>query len=668
MTRLLAALVLTSTVAAMAEPPRDWCRLPEDPGAGYHVPNLWTDGIVPFQFDNQVTEENKDRMYQAMCSIEDICGVRFKAWQGQANYIYIINSEEPYNYSEKVGMAGGKQDVAIISWNSHYIIVHELMHALGAWHEQQRSDRDAYIEILEDNIEEGAESQFSIKEGQWIGVYDFDSVMHYSACAFSTCQSCDPMNDNCATMKVKPPYYNQWQDKIGQRDHLSDGDKAFLTFLYAEPVEEWAYTATMVPMDGEPLQYFGFSVAADGGLTAAGAPGQDFNNEFDNDAAYLFSAGGVQTEKFRELGWEGDSYGRSVAMENDYLYVGAPPHGWNFYGDYGHVWVYDLTGVQLPTVIELPDTEAYKGYGHAVDAYADRLVVAAPLYNPFDFIPSIDWGAAYIYETPSLILKAKVTPSDAPDEYIDFGRDVATDANYVLVSAPQGNNAEGAVYVYDADSGAELHKLAAGDPAPYDGFGVAFDVEDGIAVVGALGDTHNGVHKCGSAYVFNAGTGQQLMKLVPADSSVNQFFGRSVAISDGKVIIGASGDSEQSLGAGAAYVFDLETGEELIKFTKPCGVGGAGDSFGFSVAADGDAYSIGALHENGSAGAVYRFTPNESPCYADFNQDGSISILDFLAFQTAWKNHSPAADCNMDQAFTILDFICFKGEIDAGCD
>ena len=238
----------------------------------------------------------------------------------------------------------------------------------------------------------------------------------------------------------------------------------------------------------------------------------------------------------------------------------------------------------------------------------------------------------------------------------------------MLVSAPQGNDFEGAVYVYDADSGAELLKLGASDGAQFDGFGIAVDVEDGIAVIGAPGDTHNGVHKCGSAYVFNMSSGQQLMKLVPADSSLNQAFGRSVSISDGKVIIGASGDSEQSLGAGAAYVFDLSTGEELIKFTKPCGVGGTGDSFGFSVAADGDSYSIGALHENGSAGAVYRFAPNESPCYADFNQDGSISILDFLAFQTAWKNHQPGADCNMDQAFTILDFICFKDEIDAGCD
>lgn len=670
MIRLLAALVLVPTVSA--EPPRDWCRLPEDPGAGYFVPQLWTDGDVPFTFDNQVTEENRTRMYEAMCAIEHVCGVRFVAWQGEANYVYIENSDQDYNYSAGVGMVGGRQDLNILHWGSKYIIVHELMHALGAWHEQQREDRDDYIEIKWDNIAEGHASQFDYKGGQTFGDYDFDSVMHYAACTFSKCQSCDPLDDGCVTMKVKPPYYNQWQTEIGHLDHLSDGDKAFLAFLYPEPIEPWGWSSTMLAFDGEPLQYFGFSVAADGGLTIAGAPGQDYNDVHDNDGAYVFSSSGAHVRKYREVGWEGDSYGRSVAMQGDLVYVGAPPHGWNYgFGDYGHVWIYDMTDVMIPRLLELPDQEHAKGYGHALDVAGDRLVVAAPLYNPQDFIAQYDWGAAYIYDDKGSMLIAKVTPSDAPDEYNDFGRDVATDGDVVLVGATIADGAadeSGAVYVYDADSGVELHKLVASDGETFDAFGIAVAVENSVAVVGALSDTHDGVYKCGSVYVFDTGTGQQIMKLVPADSSINQAFGRSVAISDGKVIIGASGDSELGIGAGAAYVFDLSTGQELMKLTKPCGVGGAGDAFGFSVAADGDSYVVGALHENGSTGAVYRFESTEATCYADFNGDGTLSILDFLAFQNAWKDDQPAADCNGDQTFDILDFICFKDALDAGCD
>ena len=54
-------------------------------------------------------------------------------------------------------------------------------------------------------------------------------------------------------------------------------------------------------------------------------------------------------------------------------------------------------------------------------------------------------------------------------------------------------------------------------------------------------------------------------------------------------------------------------------------------------------------------------------CLADFNADGMLSILDFVAFQVAFAAGEDAADCNADGVLSVLDFVCFQQAFVAGC-
>jgi len=56
-----------------------------------------------------------------------------------------------------------------------------------------------------------------------------------------------------------------------------------------------------------------------------------------------------------------------------------------------------------------------------------------------------------------------------------------------------------------------------------------------------------------------------------------------------------------------------------------------------------------------------------SSCYADFNADGTVNVLDFVAFQLAWQAGNLAADCDADAELTLLDFVCFQAAFAAGC-
>ncbi|XP_042565077.1 meprin A subunit beta-like [Clupea harengus] len=104
-------------------------------------------------------------------------------------------------------------------------VEHELMHALGFWHEQSRYDRDNYVSINWENIKAGEENNFEVGTNDTNSTmstpYDYLSIMHYPKDAFT--------NGNGSTIITKLP---EFQDVIGQRLDMSHYDIEELNRMY----------------------------------------------------------------------------------------------------------------------------------------------------------------------------------------------------------------------------------------------------------------------------------------------------------------------------------------------------------------------------------------------------------------------------------------------------
>jgi hypothetical protein len=210
--------------------------------ASAYTNNLWPGGVVPYEFDPNVTPGNADRMLVAMAQWEAIANVDFRPRVGELLYVHIQNAAENSSW---IGMQPIAYPINIFNWGSTFIMAHELGHALGYWHEQQRSDRQQFIRVNYENLSTDVfflVGNFNIRIlGGEYGPYDFDSVMHYGQCAFSVCGGC-PNSGSCTeggrTIIVLPPN-DAWQGAIGQTTHLSYWDSLVMSFLY--PYNDWRF-------------------------------------------------------------------------------------------------------------------------------------------------------------------------------------------------------------------------------------------------------------------------------------------------------------------------------------------------------------------------------------------------------------------------------------------
>lgn len=229
--------------------------------SGFYVTSRpWPNGILPIVFEAGVTASQRQTLFTLCNGVwGSVSNVRCVDRTTEARYIHVTKSSSgcfAHLGTHTVGPHQmNLQDNAC--WTQRTVL-HEIGHALGLMHEHQRPERDQFIEVRLQNVRSGVESQFEIMRQSNIdyrtNVYDFGSIMHYSATAASS---------NGQPTMVARPQYAAISANFGTGTSPSQYDHAVIRALYG--------AAATVSLPGTPTA-FGTNIVGTRVTMSWGAP------------------------------------------------------------------------------------------------------------------------------------------------------------------------------------------------------------------------------------------------------------------------------------------------------------------------------------------------------------------------------------------------------------
>lgn len=125
---------------------------------------LWPNRTIPYAISPLYDAGDRIVIYQAIRQLNFMTCVNFVPWNGKAeDYLLIWPIQYPRGCWSFVGRIGGAQLLSLQPpdrngpncLGTEGRAIHELMHALGIFHEQSRADRDYFVDVKYENIIEG---------------------------------------------------------------------------------------------------------------------------------------------------------------------------------------------------------------------------------------------------------------------------------------------------------------------------------------------------------------------------------------------------------------------------------------------------------------------------------------------------------------------------------
>ncbi len=396
-------------------------------------------------------------------------------------------------------------------------------------------------------------------------------------------------------------------------------------YLFTRSGTDWSQQQKLVAAAGAASDRFGASVALDGETALVGASQVNVGGTFNQGAAYVFTRSGASWSQQQKLvaadGAASDLFGNSVALAGETALVGAFLANVGGNSGQGAAYVFTRSGADWSQQQKLvaADGAGSDFFGTSVALDGDTALVGAYQAN----VGGVS-NAGKFYTTTRGPAPWPVTGSNVADDgaaFNNFGFSVALAGETALVGAHRArvgsNNNQGAAYVFTRNGPiwVQQQKLVATDGAALDQFGISVALDGDTALVGADQANVGGNSSQGAAYVFtrSGANWNQQQKLVATDGATLDSFGRSVALDGEMALVGAyranvSGNSDQ----GAAYVFTRSGTSWSQQWKLVAADGAASDWFGRAVALDGQTALVGthlaSVGGNTWQGAAYVFT------------------------------------------------------------
>ena len=186
---------------------------------------LWSDGEMPYEID-EVDFPIGTAIYYVICRAISMWILQTRVTlrsreEGDEDYVVFVKAKRACR--TPVGRVGGRQQIGCYVGEGFGAgtVLHEIGHAFGFHHEQCRSDRDTWVQVVWSNLAAYSSVHFSKPRKIWMPTeYDLSSIMHYGPKALS--------KNGLDTMVA------QRGSSIRENKALSAGDIASIAACYSD--------------------------------------------------------------------------------------------------------------------------------------------------------------------------------------------------------------------------------------------------------------------------------------------------------------------------------------------------------------------------------------------------------------------------------------------------